>query len=326
MAGASKDKQLAREIYTKLQAVSCPLVEGLYLQEEESMLQLLCSPSQHRTDLLAWICSSINPHYSTCKVPAARSKDPEQLTKEMALLGQELMLCKATDLDLIRGAQSPLRQLQFMKRLLSLVPGSGNTQTDVEPLLNELYSPEGLPQLRLMLTPALDPWPAHMRALNTGTKPSVKPTRDEAEVRALLLSTQSALDQLRSECEFLKEPQTAGSFSSSALRVAAGDLQQMMATFSHVYETDLKSYCNRAPPGFSPDISVFQRVHQLLSALNTELETLDELSEVSEVMTEEVRHLQSQPRYWSRGAKHTLPDQLEALSRRYRDFLSLLRP
>uniref|UniRef100_A0A3B4AIK8 Uncharacterized protein n=1 Tax=Periophthalmus magnuspinnatus TaxID=409849 RepID=A0A3B4AIK8_9GOBI len=62
---------------SQLVAVSCPLMEGLFLQEEDSILQLLCSPSQYRTDILTWIC-------------------------KMALLGQELMLCKAKDLDLIR--------------------------------------------------------------------------------------------------------------------------------------------------------------------------------------------------------------------------------
>lgn len=329
MAGASKEKQLAHHIYTLLQAASCPLVEGLFLQEEESMLQLLCSPSQHRTDILAWICRSINPNFSNCNAPAATAKDPELLTKKMAALGQELMLCKATDLDLIRGAQSPLRQLLFLKQLLGLVPGSGGWsegRVDVELLLNELFCPELLPQLRLMLTPALDPWPAHVRALFKGTKASQKSLREEPEVSTLLLQTQSALEQLHSECEFLKDPQAAGGFSPSALRVAAGDLHHMMATFSHVYETDLKSYCSRAPPGFSPETSVFQRVHRLLSALTAELETLDELSAASAAMTEEVRDLQTEPRYWSRGTKHTLPDQLEALSRRYRDFLSLLQP
>lgn len=38
------------------QAVSCPLVQDLYLQEDESMLDLLCSPSELRTDILTWIC------------------------------------------------------------------------------------------------------------------------------------------------------------------------------------------------------------------------------------------------------------------------------
>lgn len=40
-----------------IEAASCPLVEGLALQDPESSLQLLCAPSQHRTDILVWICS-----------------------------------------------------------------------------------------------------------------------------------------------------------------------------------------------------------------------------------------------------------------------------
>uniref|UniRef100_A0A671TVJ9 Uncharacterized protein n=1 Tax=Sparus aurata TaxID=8175 RepID=A0A671TVJ9_SPAAU len=61
-------------------AATCPLLEGLNLQEADSMLQLLCVPSQLRTDILAWICSRYN---------------------KMAVLWQELMLCKADDLNLI---------------------------------------------------------------------------------------------------------------------------------------------------------------------------------------------------------------------------------
>ncbi|KAK7930473.1 hypothetical protein WMY93_006868 [Mugilogobius chulae] len=322
MAGASKEKQLAHQIYTLLQAASCPLMDGLFLQEEDSMLQLFCCPSQYRTDILSWICSSINPNFKNSKALSAKPKDPEVLTKEMALLGQELMLCKATDLDLIRGAQSPMRQLQFLKQLLTLIPGNSRKPSEVKPdqelLLNELYSPENLPHLFEMLRPTLDPWPAHIRygvALQKGSKAQKLSKEESQDVSALLLSTQTALEKLQSECEFLRESQSSGAvFCPGALRVAATDLHQMMAAFSHVYDTDLKS----------PDTGVFQRVYELMTACNTELEILHELSEASGSMTGEVRHLQTQPRYWSRGEKRTLPDQLEALTRRYREFLSLL--
>uniref|UniRef100_A0A667X4K7 Uncharacterized protein n=1 Tax=Myripristis murdjan TaxID=586833 RepID=A0A667X4K7_9TELE len=93
----------------KSQAVSCPLVDGLYLQETDSMLELLCTPSQHRSDILAWICcrylqqllSVINctPVVVCCCC---------YIHTEMARLGQELMLCKADDLDLIVVSVKPL--------------------------------------------------------------------------------------------------------------------------------------------------------------------------------------------------------------------------
>ncbi|XP_076022847.1 HAUS augmin-like complex subunit 7 [Genypterus blacodes] len=326
MAGALKEEQLVRNIYADLQAASCPLLDGLYLQEADSMLRLLCAPSKHRTDILTWICNSINPNFSNVKGLSLRSKDPDVLTKDIAGLGQELLLCKADDLDLIMGNASPHRQLQFLEQLLTLLPGCDRPEhkMDDEILLNELYAAENLPHLTKMLNPALDPWPAHIKALHKGQKTSCsKPSRGETDVAALLELTQSALQQLQSECDFLHK-EAPSVFSPNSMRVAACDLKQLMATFSHVYETDFRAYCSRDAPSFSTETEVFQRVHQLLLACNTELEMLNEVSEASVSMTEDVRQLQTQPRYWSGAEKHTLPDQLEELSRRYRDFLSLL--
>ncbi|XP_008296308.1 HAUS augmin-like complex subunit 7 [Stegastes partitus] len=329
MVGALTDKQLVHQVYASLQAASCPLVEGLYLQETDSMLQLLCAPSKLRTDILAWICSSINPNFADSKAMSVRSNDPDVMTKEMAMFGQELMLCRAGDLDLIRGDASPRRQLQFLEQLLTLVPGcqkSAGNRTDGEVLLNELFSAKNLPQLTQMLEPTFDPWPAHIKALSKGSKSSVKPSGKKAvDVAALLQLTQSELEKLQSECDFLNgEAQSPAVFSPNSLRVAAGDLQQLMSTFSHVYETDLRAYCSRDVPTFSTETDVFQRVHQLLLACNTELEMLKEVSEVSASVNKEVNQLQTQPRYWRHGEKRTLPDQLEEITKRIGDFLSQL--
>lgn len=69
------------------------------------------------------------------------------------------------------------------------------------------------------------------------------------------------------QCEFLGgEAQSPGAFSPGSLRVAACDLQLLMATFSHVFDTDLRAYCSRDPPCFSAEADVFQRTHQLLLA------------------------------------------------------------
>ncbi|XP_029911505.1 HAUS augmin-like complex subunit 7 [Myripristis murdjan] len=328
MAGALKEKQLAKQIFENLQAVSCPLVDGLYLQETDSMLELLCTPSQHRSDILAWICCSVNPNLTNLKASSLRHKDQDVLNKEMARLGQELMLCKADDLDLIVGRVDPWRQLQFLEVLLTLLSEkeSAEHETNEDVLLDELFSEENLPHLTHMLNPTCDPWPAHIKALRKGHKSSFhRPSREEAaDITALLQSTQSALEQLQSECEFLHgEAQSPSVFSPCALRVALSDLRQLMATFVHVYETDFRAYCDREPPSLSAETQIFQRVHQLLLACNTELEMLNELSEASETITDQVSKIQTQPRYWSRGEKCTLPDQLEELTKRYRDFLYL---
>lgn len=86
----------------------------------------------------------------------------------------------------------------------------------------------------------------------------------------LLCSSLSAL--CSPQCDFLNnEAQSPGVFSSSSLRVAACDLQRLMATFSHVFESDMRDYCGREPPSFSTDTDIFQRVHHLLLAFITVL-------------------------------------------------------
>ena len=72
------------------------------------------------------------------------------------------------------------------------------------------------------------------------------------------------------QCDFLSsEEKGQAVFSPSSLRLAACDLQQLMTTFCHVYQTDLRAYCSRDPPSFSADADIFQKVHQLLLACNT---------------------------------------------------------
>uniref|UniRef100_A0A1A7XHV5 HAUS augmin-like complex, subunit 7 n=2 Tax=Iconisemion striatum TaxID=60296 RepID=A0A1A7XHV5_9TELE len=320
MAGPLTEEQVARQLYDSLQAASCPVVQGLFLKEEESMLELLCSPSELRTDILAWICSRISPNLSKSKAMSARSREPHALTKEMAAFGHELMLIEADDLDLIRGKASSCRQLQFLEQLLTLVPGckkSAERRPDGDLLLSQLFAKENLANLTQMLQPALDPWPAHIKASRKGSKVSSKPRAELPDASALLRSTQTQLKELQAQCDFLNSgEETASVFSPNSLRLAACDLQQLMTTFSHVYETDFRAFCNRTPPSFSTETEVFQRVHQQLQACNTELEMLQEASEASGTMSEEVKRLQTQPRYWSRGEKHTLPDQLEKITQR----------
>ncbi|XP_023120940.2 HAUS augmin-like complex subunit 7 [Amphiprion ocellaris] len=330
MAGALTESQLVHQVYASLQAASCPLVEGLYLNDSDSMLQLLCAPSQLRTDILAWICTSINPSFADSKAMSRRSSEPEGLNKEIAALGQELMLCKSGDLDLIRGNASAHRQLRFLEQLLTLVPScqkpAGN-RTDGEALLNEVFAAENLPNLTQALKPTFYPWPTHINTtLQRETKSANKASREEsADIDALLQLTQSALAKLQSECDFLIDEDSPAVFSLNALRVAACDLQQLMSTFSHVYETDLRAYCNRDIPHFSKETDIFHRVHQLLLACNTELEMLKEVTSVSASVSEEVKRLQTQPQYWRHGEKRTLHEQIEEITKRIGEFLTELQ-
>ncbi|XP_036803740.1 HAUS augmin-like complex subunit 7 isoform X1 [Oncorhynchus mykiss] len=344
MAATSKEHRLSQHVYATLQTLSCSLVEGLYLREADSMQELLCTPSQHRTDILAWICSSICPSLSK-KLPSLRSKDPISLSQELAVFGQEMMLCRTDDLDLITGRACPLRQLWFLEQLLTLVPDSVDSSEDSraggEGLLKELFCPEALPHLTHALTPTLNPWPSDIRGARKGQRslPSRPRGEEVAGVTALLESTLAALEQLHDQCVFLRGEEASPSrFSVCALRVAVSDLAQMMSVFSRVYDTDFRSYCSRDPPSLRSHTHIFSTVHRLLTACNTELEVLRQVSEVSVCLSDTVNEVHSDPCYWSHGHKHTLCEyihtdprlhkhtlstQLEHLTKRYTEFLSL---
>ncbi|XP_010873358.2 HAUS augmin-like complex subunit 7 [Esox lucius] len=324
MAVTSKAYRLSQHVYSTLQTLSCPLVEGLYLREAETMQELLCTPSQHRTDILAWICTRICPCLSQ-RLVSLRSKEPDALSQELAQFGQELMLCGTDDLDLITGRACPIRQLCFLEQLLTVVQGSagpgGDSRAGGEGLLKELFSPEALPHLTHTLTPTLNPWPAQIRAAQKGQKslPSRPRGEEVADVTALLESTRNTLDQLHKQCVFLRDEATRPSvFSVCALRVAVCDLAQIMGVFNRVYETDFRSYVNRDPPSLRPHTHTFRTVHTLLSACNTELEMLQQLLVTSVSLSDTVKDVHTHPRYWSRGHRQTLPTQLEDLTRRYR--------
>ncbi|XP_061604343.1 HAUS augmin-like complex subunit 7 [Phyllopteryx taeniolatus] len=324
MAAVSNEAEQAQRIFARLQAVPCPLLEGVYIQESDDMLQLLCTPSQLRTDILTWICCSIDPNFASLKEKASRIRDPDLLTNGMAALGQDMMLCKGDSLDLIKGDASCHQQLQFLEQLLDVVSDcSVSTVHDVEMLLQTLFATENLPHLTQMFSPSLDPCLSNVIALYKGPK-STKPRGDNAEsIATLIQSTRSMLEQLQSECEFLttNEVPSARVFTPCALRVAMCDLQQLMTTFCHVYETDLRACCTRETPNFSAETQVFQRIYELLQACNTELEMLNEVSDASVTVKQEVSQLRAK---LCQGKKGTLSDQLYELTTRYKDFVSRL--
>ncbi|XP_077070553.1 HAUS augmin-like complex subunit 7 isoform X2 [Siphateles boraxobius] len=351
MAGDSKEQQLSLRVYNTLQSLGCPLVDGFYLREADSMQELLCSPSLHRTDILKWICTSICPSLRK-KFSTIKASQNEVLIQELTRFGNEMMLCKTNDQDLIKGLAPPLRQLVFLEQLLMVVQADSSIHSSVknDDLLGELMFPDHLSDLDMLLNPTCNPWPAHIREhlirtqsahnkmngnhskssdfINRSDQHSRHGSHGEeslSEAKALLQSTQSTLEELHKECEFLQSDSSgpAAVLSPCVLKVAISDMSQLMMAFGHIYNTDFKGYCQRTPPALSSRTSVFQSVHQLLHTCNKELEALNQLSETSSSLTQTVQQLQTDRRYWSKGEKHTLPKQLEELKNRYVAFLSL---
>ncbi|KAJ8251744.1 hypothetical protein GJAV_G00224970 [Gymnothorax javanicus] len=342
MAGSLKENQLAEHVYSQLQGLGCPLVEGLFLQDADSMKNLLTTPSLHRTDILKWICGSCCSSVKE-KISALRSTQTDKLNQEMAHFGHELMLCGPDDLDLIKGLAPPLRQLHFLEQLLTLLQEERRVSAEQslgvsvqrnEELMAKLMS---APQLSALLNPEFSPWSADLRELLRRKGPPQGPTGQQRSARAkaaadsveeasaLLQSTQCVLEDLREECVFL-EPEGSTPrprLSPCALRLAISDLSQLMSAFSQSFNSEFKGYCQRSAPTLSSNTQSFQRVHQLLLTCDQELRALEQLSDTSSAVSASVRHLQTDRKYWGEGQKYTLPARLEDLKKKYTEFLSL---
>uniref|UniRef100_A0A672NNG4 HAUS augmin-like complex subunit 7 n=1 Tax=Sinocyclocheilus grahami TaxID=75366 RepID=A0A672NNG4_SINGR len=234
MADNSKEQLLSMRVYNSLQSLGCPLVDGLYLREPDSVQELLCSPSLHRTDILKWICASICPSLKE-KFSTIKSTQNEDLVQELTRFGYEMMLCKANDQDLIKGCAPPLRQLRFLEQILMVIQAdssinsrqnscSGDDSVKNDDLLGELMFQDHLTDLDMLLNPVCNPWPAHIRehlirtqstrnkTNGNHSKPSDFINRSDqhsrlgshgeeslTEAMALLQSTQSTLDELHKE-------------------------------------------------------------------------------------------------------------------------------
>ncbi|XP_077573524.1 HAUS augmin-like complex subunit 7 [Stigmatopora nigra] len=329
MAAVSNETEQAQRIYLRLMNASCPLLKDVFTFNSEDKLHLLCTPSQLRTEILTWICCSIDPNVGSLKEEALRKRDPDILTKGMAAVGQDLMLCKGDNLDLIKGDASSRQQLQFLEQLLDVVSEcilSLDINGGLLPPL-KLFEADNLAHLEEILNPSLNVNLSDSMVLHKSAESNLKnPREDNAEILASLVqSTRSMLEKLQSECEFLTTNDVSSSlvFTPCALDDAIRDLQHLMNTFSQAYEKDLRLSCAREPPSLSADTQVFQRVYELLRACSMELEIITGISDASLSVKKEVCQLQTN-HSWGRQGKITLFDQLDNLSKRYKDLDSRL--
>ncbi|KPP73944.1 HAUS augmin-like complex subunit 7-like [Scleropages formosus] len=242
-------------------SLACPLLEGLYLQDDESMRDLLCTPSLLRTDILKWLCLRVWHHLS----------DSFSFWNSYLLVLESLLQM---------GEQSVAKAV-----------------VQNEEFLGELLSASHLKQLGQLLCPTCTPctddlkellhrdttWgrAAHHQSL------TFKLNEDHLnEMTALLHSTETLLEELNKECKFLQVDATSPPLSPSALRIAISDLSQLMSAFSQVFNTHFRGYCNRKPPVFSPSTHTFRTVHRLLNACNQELQAVEQLLDTSSDVTE----------------------------------------
>ncbi|XP_078520661.1 HAUS augmin-like complex subunit 7 isoform X2 [Lissotriton helveticus] len=285
-AAAGPEAALASSVFHRLKELDCPPVEGLFLTEPETMLELFCTPSVHRLDILEWICTRICPPLQD-QFSCLKESQADVKIKEMAHLGFQLMLCRADDEDLIKGLASPQRQLSFMTELLDVISSPQCANGD---------SLSG----RNLLPPT---------------------SKDLEDSLKLLKETSETLEELKEECSFLGPDALPDARAVvQALKLAVSDFLMLTSTFSQVYEDEFQTHCSRPTPLISDCGTLFKSVHVSLDVCSKELQAFGQFTETSKRIVETVERRQVTKESWGSSNMMTLCSKMEQLRKRYDQF------
>ncbi|XP_070597479.1 HAUS augmin-like complex subunit 7 [Erythrolamprus reginae] len=342
-------------IYGRLKDLGCPALKGIYLTDAEDIQKLLFSPSSHRLDILEWICVSVYPPLQEQFSSFNKESQSDLKIKGMAKLGSDLMLCRAEDLDLIKGEACVKKQLRFLQQLVAVIPAQSNlilsgsisdsgsyssTEESFQEIVrkNEEFIKQvfSSPDLQAVLHPECDPWssdikPLLLREEGQQKRTLLSMTSRKQVVLEELEKTAEDLENLRAQCSFLQEspagvdPSNNIATALQSLKLIVSDYSQLLTAFLQVYENELQKHCERPAPEVTPCGPLFQAVHHHLLLYMQELQGLAQITKTSEYLMATVQQRHEKKAFWNGSTIATLPSKLEELKQKYKYILATLK-
>nr|XP_035949635.1 HAUS augmin-like complex subunit 7 isoform X4 [Halichoerus grypus] len=282
--------QAAVEVFAKLKALNCPVIEGLYITEPKTIQELLCTPSKYRLEILEWMCVRVCPSWQD-KFSSLKGAPVEVKIQEMVKLGHELMLCGLDDQELLKGQACARKQLHLMDQLLDAV----RTLTI---------------------------------GCCSRASPSVELEEEKVmELARKLQESTAKLQMLR--VEHKQGVSVSGADTSTLdqkLRLVISDFHQLVLAFLQVYDDELGECCKRPGPYLHPSGPIIQAVYQTLTSCSQLLKAVMEVTDTSAQAVEMAKQQQGEQICWgSSNSIMSVATKVEELAQKYKIFSDSLQ-
>jgi len=281
----------------RLDFLECPYTEDL---NAEDTANLLLNPGEERVKILGWLFSRFDSNLSDFLEHSKQNvgRKPEAQLKKLLTAACSMCLCSQDDLPLIMGEAPSHKQVAFLNRFLNIVcrsvkKDSGHYESSPNNFIDSLVSQDEIFDSSAW---KIDIIPKDLQSevkrvklkqeQEEGQTLSGVPDLSQLTNQSQILSEE--LDKQNNILEELKKSVQVQGLDKSAevvtmsqmLWTVLRELRQLVAGFTHCYESNIGVWCIKKPPQLSQLGASFKRVHGLLekfAALSEDINTIHQL-------------------------------------------------